>query len=81
VFKGGKIRSIRVYWDQATVLKQLDIVGARGRGWPITDGSTQVNLIVKTGTSISSQLTASVVPEELPPTESGTRLISLLTSS
>jgi hypothetical protein len=54
VFKGGKIRSIRVYWDQATVLKQLDIVGARGRGWPITDGSTQVNLIVKTGTSISS---------------------------
>jgi hypothetical protein len=49
VFKDGKIRSIRVYWDQATVLKQLEIVGARGRGWPITDGTSQIDLITKTG--------------------------------
>ena len=48
MFTGGRIRSIRVYWDQATVLKQLEIVGARGRGWPITDGITQVQLVNKT---------------------------------
>src|SRR5271169_6614075 len=50
VFNGGKIRSIRIYWDQATVLKQLEIVGARGRGWPITDGTAQIELINKTST-------------------------------
>lgn len=50
MFKGGKIRSIRVYWDQATVLKQLEIVGARGRGWPITDGNNQIQLVNKTRT-------------------------------
>ena len=50
VFAGDKIRSIRVYWDQATVLKQLNIVGSRGRGWPITDGPNQIELISKTGT-------------------------------
>jgi hypothetical protein len=49
VFTGDKIRSIRVYWDQATVLKQLEIVGPRGRGWPIADGTHQIELIIKTG--------------------------------
>lgn len=47
MFTRGKIRSIRVYWDQATVLKQLEIVGARGRAWPITDGANQIDLINK----------------------------------
>ena len=51
MFTGDKIRSIRVYWDQATVLKQLQIVGARGRGWPITDGNSQIELVTKTGKS------------------------------
>ena len=49
MFREGKIQSIRIYWDQATVLKQLDIVGVRGRGWPITDGTSQVELVEKTG--------------------------------
>jgi hypothetical protein len=48
VFTGGKIHSIRVFWDQATVLKQLEIVGSRGRAWPITDGSEQIKLINET---------------------------------
>jgi len=52
MFTGEKIRSIRVYWDQATVLKQLEIVGPRGRGWPITDGPNQIELISKTGRSV-----------------------------
>jgi len=53
VFHDGKIRSIRVFWDQATVLKQLEIVGSRGRGWPITDGPRQIELITKTGNFLS----------------------------
>lgn len=61
MFNGGRIRSVRIYWDQATVLKQLEIVGARGRGWPITDGSHQIDLITKTsiifsGTALTKQL-------------------------
>src|SRR5579859_3693393 len=66
VFNGGKIRSIRVFWDQATVLKQLEIVGARGRGWPITDGTAQIELINKT--SMSSTVCSDVVdvPEDEP---------------
>jgi hypothetical protein len=65
VFTGGKIRSVRVYWDQATVLKQLEIVGARGRGWPITDGGKQIDLINKTGISnlIASNMAAVSQPE------------------
>ena len=65
MFTGGKIRSVRVYWDQATVLKQLEIVGARGRGWPITDGSKQIDLITKTGisNSIVSNITVVSQPE------------------
>ncbi|KAK9478422.1 hypothetical protein V1514DRAFT_331258 [Lipomyces japonicus] len=33
-----KIKSIRIFWDQATVLKQLNIIGSRGNIWPIVDG-------------------------------------------
>ena len=47
-FEDGKIRSVRVYWDQSTVLKQLDVIGQRGRAWPIKDGQTQLSLISKT---------------------------------
>lgn len=39
---------MRVYWDQSTVLKQLEVFGQRGRGWPITDGQTQLSLISQT---------------------------------
>jgi hypothetical protein len=64
VFNGGKIRAIRVFWDQATVLKQLEIVGARGRGWPITDGTAQIELINKT--SMFSKICSNIVdvPED-----------------
>jgi len=67
VFNAGKIRSIRVYWDQATVLKQLQIVGARGRGWPITDGSSQIDLINKTGTKHKHNSLKIVVPADKKP--------------
>ncbi len=40
-----KIRAIRVFWDQATVLKQVDVIGTRGRGWPVKDGRDQVRML------------------------------------
>lgn len=40
-FAGEKIHDVRVFWDQATVLKQIDVIGARGRGWPVFDGAEQ----------------------------------------
>lgn len=45
-FSNHKIRAIRVFWDQATVLKQIDVIGTRGRGWPVYDGSEQTRLLV-----------------------------------
>lgn len=49
---GGKISQIRLYWDQGTVLKQVEAIGKSGRNWPIRDGDAQVAVVmtsVKTG--------------------------------
>ena len=35
--KSGKITQIRQYWDQGSLLKQIDVIGARSRNWPIRD--------------------------------------------
>ena len=40
-----KIQQIRLYWDQASLLKTVEVIGARARNWPITDGKDQVRLI------------------------------------
>ena len=41
-----KIQQIRLYWDQGSLLKQIDVIGARARNWPIRDGKDQSRLIV-----------------------------------
>lgn len=43
--QAGKITQIRQYWDQGSLLKQIDVIGARSRNWPIRDGSEQIRLI------------------------------------
>ncbi|KAK5149000.1 hypothetical protein BJ546DRAFT_1025767 [Cryomyces antarcticus] len=40
-----KIRQIRLYWDQASLIKQVELMGARARSWPIRDGADQARLI------------------------------------
>lgn len=40
-----KIHQIRLHWDQASLLKDLDVIGARGKAWPIRSGQEQVHLI------------------------------------
>lgn len=53
-----KISSIRLHWDQGSLLKQIEVIGARGRSWPIRDGKEQVKLI----TSIAGTPEASAAP-------------------
>ncbi|KAF1813704.1 hypothetical protein P152DRAFT_457072 [Eremomyces bilateralis CBS 781.70] len=40
-----KIRQIRKYWDQGSLLKSIEVIGARARNWPLRDGKDQVRLI------------------------------------
>jgi hypothetical protein len=40
-----KISQIRISWDQGSLLKQVDVIGSRGRNWPVVDGKDQIRLI------------------------------------
>ncbi|KAJ5926328.1 hypothetical protein N7516_008101 [Penicillium verrucosum] len=40
-----QIKQIRIYWDQASLLKQVEVIGARGRQWPVRDGKDQLRLL------------------------------------
>ncbi|KAK5174311.1 uncharacterized protein LTR77_001391 [Saxophila tyrrhenica] len=42
-----KIKQIRLYWDQSTLLKQVEAIGKTGRNWPIRDGKAQIEAINK----------------------------------
>jgi hypothetical protein len=46
-----KIRQIRQYWDQGSLLKQIEVIGSRARNWPIRDGKDQTRLIANSVTS------------------------------
>ncbi|KAF2635295.1 hypothetical protein P280DRAFT_553820 [Massarina eburnea CBS 473.64] len=41
----GKIAQIRLQWDQGSLLKQVEVMGARARNWPVRDGKDQLRLI------------------------------------
>ncbi|CAK4032574.1 Hypothetical predicted protein [Lecanosticta acicola] len=50
--RDGKIQQIRLYWDQGSLLKQVEAIGKTGRNWPIRDGKAQVEAVtasVKSG--------------------------------
>ena len=36
---------MRLYWDQGSLLKLVDVIGSRAKNWPIRDGKDQVRLI------------------------------------
>jgi hypothetical protein len=50
--QAGKITQIRQYWDQGSLLKQIDVIGARSRNWPIRDGSEQLRLIASSAAAV-----------------------------
>ncbi|KAL2862040.1 hypothetical protein BJX68DRAFT_15878 [Aspergillus pseudodeflectus] len=41
----NQIQSVRVYWDQASLLKQVEVIGNRSRSWPVRDADKQTRLI------------------------------------
>jgi hypothetical protein len=61
-----KIKTIRLYWDQGSLLKLVDVIGARAKNWPIRDGKDQARLIRTTEAISSHQLNS-----DLPLTRSG----------
>lgn len=42
-----KISQIRLYWEQATLLKQVEVIGRNGRNWPIREGKALVETVAK----------------------------------
>jgi hypothetical protein len=50
----GKISQMRLYWDQGTLLKQVEAIGRTGRNWPIRDGQNLVEA-VKTSVNTTGQ--------------------------
>lgn len=45
-FDGNKhIQNVRIYWDQASLLRQVEVIGSRARSWPIRDANDQTRLI------------------------------------
>lgn len=55
----SRIQQIRLYWDQGTLLKQVEAIGRTGRNWPIRDGKAQADFVsasIKAGgsTGVSS---------------------------
>lgn len=47
----SKIQQIRLYWDQGSLLKQVEVIGARAKNWPIRDGKDQLRLIASSAAS------------------------------
>ncbi|KAL5121379.1 hypothetical protein ACEQ8H_000847 [Pleosporales sp. CAS-2024a] len=49
----GKITQIRMYWDQGALLKQIDVIGARSRNWPIRESQEQSKLIASSSSAVA----------------------------
>ncbi|EEA18664.1 hypothetical protein TMatcc_010795 [Talaromyces marneffei ATCC 18224] len=47
----SQIQQVRVYWDQGSLLKQVDVIGSRGKNWPIRDAKDQSKLIANVATA------------------------------
>lgn len=48
-----KIQHVRLYWDQGSLLKLVDVIGSRARNWPIRDGQDQARLIASSAAGIT----------------------------
>lgn len=53
-----KISQIRLYWDQGSLLKLVDVIGARARNWPIRDGKDQARLIATSAATFAQPSSA-----------------------
>ena len=58
-----KIQQVRLYWDQGSLLKLVDIIGSRAKNWPIRDGKEQGRLIASSAANITQSNGARFVTE------------------
>jgi hypothetical protein len=58
-FEERKISQIRLYWDQGSLLKQLEVIGSRAKNWPIRDGTEQARLISTLSTAATPEIESS----------------------
>ncbi|KAJ5698607.1 hypothetical protein N7462_000612 [Penicillium macrosclerotiorum] len=49
----SQINQVRIYWDQGSLLKEVEVIGARGRQWPIREAKEQVRLLRTSATARS----------------------------
>ncbi|KAL8643148.1 MAG: hypothetical protein Q9228_000210 [Teloschistes exilis] len=49
-----KIQQARLFWDQGCLLKQIEVIGSRGKNWPIRDGKDHVKLITSSAAAAAS---------------------------
>ncbi|KAI4089063.1 MAG: hypothetical protein LQ344_005634 [Seirophora lacunosa] len=49
-----KIQQLRLFWDQGSLLKQMEVIGSRGKNWPVRDGKDLVKLIASSAGAASS---------------------------
>ncbi|KAH0545080.1 hypothetical protein FGG08_000851 [Glutinoglossum americanum] len=54
-----QIQQIRLHWDQASLLKQVDVIGTRAKNWPIRDGKDQIRLISSSTSLVGKSLSSS----------------------
>ncbi|KAJ5660406.1 hypothetical protein N7507_006857 [Penicillium longicatenatum] len=40
-----EIQQVRIYWDQGSLLKEVEMIGARSRHWPIRSGLEHIRLL------------------------------------
>lgn len=65
-----KIQQIRLMWDQGSLLKSVEVIGSRGKNWPVRDGKDQIQAL---STSIESSLAASMNGSSLSDERQGRR--------
>jgi hypothetical protein len=69
----GKIVQMRQNWDQGSLLKQMDVIGARSRNWPIRDAQEQARLISSSSAAFASSDSASSTRPSTRGAEEGSR--------
>ncbi|KAL1844296.1 hypothetical protein VTJ49DRAFT_2353 [Mycothermus thermophilus] len=66
----GKITQIRQSWDQASLLKQVEVIGRSGANWPIRDAKDQIALISKCAKGDAAAAAAAAASKQALPTRS-----------
>ncbi|KAI9374392.1 hypothetical protein BJX61DRAFT_498535 [Aspergillus egyptiacus] len=67
----NQIQNVRVHWDQASLLKQVEVIGNRARNWPVRDADKQTRLIKLASKSTPASNGPPPAPETRPSSSAG----------